>query len=74
MIPVACYKLQGFSYSYKRYGRIPIPYLIHTNDMKEYQSPILFIQTIWKNTNPLSELHATAQYCVRKIPYSNLYT
>ena len=60
MIPVTCYKLQGFSYSYK-----------HT---KEYQSPILFIQTIWKNTNPLSELHATAQYCVRKIPYSNLYT
>ena len=41
MIPVTCYKLQGFfifiqtiwkntnplSYSYKRYGRIPIPYL-----------------------------------------------
>ena len=25
MIPVTCYKLQGFSY--KRYGRIPIPYL-----------------------------------------------
>ena len=74
MIPVTCYKLQGFSYSYKRYERIPIPYLIHTNDMEEYQSPILFIQTIWKNTNPLSELHTTAQYCVRKIPYSNLYT
>ncbi len=46
MIPVACYKLQGFSYSY----------------------------TIWKNTNPLSELHATAQYRVRKILLSNLYT
>ena len=74
MIPVTCYKLQGFSFSYKRYGRISIPYLIHTNDMEEYQSPILFIQTIWKNTNPLSELHATAQYCVRKIPYPNLYT
>lgn len=57
MIPVTCYKLQGFSFSYK-----------------QYQSLILFIQTIWKNTNPLSELHATAQYCVRKIPYSNLYT
>ena len=56
MIPVTCYKLQGFSYSYK------------------HQSLILFIQTIWKNTNPLSELHATAQYCVRKIPYPNLYT
>ena len=37
MIPVTCYKLQGFSFSYKRYGRIPIPYLIHTNDMEEYQ-------------------------------------
>ena len=61
MIPVTCYKLQGFSFSYKRYGRIPIPYLN-------------YIQTIWKNTNPLSELHTTAQYCVRKIPYSNLYT
>ena len=60
MIPVTCYKLQGFSYSYKRYERIPIPYLIHTNDMEEYQS--------------LSELHATAQYRVRKIPYPNLYT
>ncbi len=22
MIPVTCYKLQGFSFSYKRYGRI----------------------------------------------------
>ena len=40
MIPVACYKLQGFSFSYKQYERIPIPYLIHTNDMEEYQSPI----------------------------------
>ena len=38
MIPVTCYKLQGFSY--KQYERIPIPYLIHTNDMEEYQSPI----------------------------------
>ncbi len=37
MIPVTCYKLQGFSYSYKRYERLPIPYLIHTNDMEEYQ-------------------------------------
>ncbi len=27
MIPVTCYKLQGFSFSYKRYERIPIPYL-----------------------------------------------
>ena len=27
MIPVTYYKLQGFSDSYKRYGRIPIPYL-----------------------------------------------
>ena len=27
MIPVTCYKLQGFSYSYKRYGRISSPYL-----------------------------------------------
>ena len=47
MIPVTCYKLQGF---------------------------FIFIQTIRKNTNPLSELHATAQYRVRKIPYPNLYT
>jgi len=47
MIPVTCYKLQGF---------------------------FIFIQTIWKNTNPLSELHATAQYCVRKILYPNIYT
>lgn len=46
MIPVACYKLQGFSYSY----------------------------TIWKNTNPLSELHTTTHYRVRKIPHSNLHT
>ena len=28
MIPVTCYKLQGFSYSYKRYGRTSIPSLI----------------------------------------------
>lgn len=47
MIPVTCYKLQGF---------------------------FIFIQTIWKNTNPLSELHATTQYRVRKIPHSNLHT
>ena len=39
MIPVTCYKLQGFSFSYKRYERIPIPY-IHINDMEEYQSLI----------------------------------
>ena len=74
MIPVTCYKLQGFSFSYKRYERIPIPYLIHTNDMEEYQSPILFIQTIWKNTNLLFEVHTTTHYRVRKILYSNLYT
>ena len=40
MIPVTCYKLQGFFY-------------IQINDMEEYQSLILFIQTIRKNTNPL---------------------
>ena len=45
MIPVTCYKLQGFSYSY-----------------------------IWKNIKSLFELHATAQYYVRKILLSNLYT
>ena len=69
MIPVTCYKLQGFSYSYKRYERIQIPYLIHTNDMEEYQSPILFIQTIWKNTNPLS--YSYKRYGRIPIPYLN---
>ena len=69
MIPVTCYKLQGFSFSYKRYGRIQIPYLIHTNDMEEYQSPILFIQTIWKNTNPLS--YSYKRYGRIPIPYLN---
>ena len=47
MIPVTCYKLQGF---------------------------FIFIQTIWKNIKSLFELHATAQYYVRKILLSNLYT
>ena len=36
MIPVTCYKLQGFFI----FIQTPIPYLIHTNDMEEYQSPI----------------------------------
>ena len=51
MIPVTCYKLQGFSYSYK------------------HQSLILFIQTIWKNTNPL--FYSYKRYGRIPIPYLN---
>ena len=55
MIPVTCISYRDFHF--------------HINDMKEYQSLILFIQTIRKNTNPLS--YSYKRYGRIPIPYLN---